>query len=139
MGNVVQMSMVASGSIDDAKQKAELALTKYQIIRLWEMKVLNDLAYVAMLLFHELRHKWKDRAEDCGGEFPTKLELSAKDYDYLCREWKGVTENDKGDFKELTCEAITKALLSMASKEFAITRTQQLSLYLSVEAPTVRG
>ena len=131
--NVVQMDFVAAGTVDDG---LTLGLKKDQIIRLWEMKVLNDLAYVSLLLFYELAHNWRDRIEDAGGEFSNHIQLTSRDYDYLCRKWQGITpKNDDGDVKPLTFEIIEGVLLNLAKKEFAIAQTQQLSLHLSCEAP----
>ena len=131
--NVVQMNFVAEGRVDDV---VTLGLTKDQIIRLWELKVFNDLAYVSMVLFYELAHNWRDRIEDAGGEFPTRIQLTSRDYDYLCRKWQGITpKNDDGDVKPLTFEIIEGVLLNLSKKEFAIAQTQQLSLHMHCEAP----
>lgn len=122
----------------DSDMDAQLGLSRTQIIRLWELKILNDLAYVALLLFHELKHskRWEDRIKPAGGEFPHHITLDAQDYDYLTRRWQGITpKNNDGDVKELTCEMISKAFLSMAAKDFALAQTQQLSLFLHEEAP----
>lgn len=122
----------------DSDTDATLNISRTQLIRLWEMRILNDLAYVSLLLFHELKNnsRWKDRVQNTGGLFPHHIVLDSKDYDYLTRRWQGITpKNDDGDVKPLTCEAISKALLAMATKEFAIAQTQQLSLFLHEEAP----
>jgi hypothetical protein len=122
----------------DSDMDAQLGLSRTQIIRLWELRILNDLAYVALLLFHELKHskRWEDQIKPAGGEFPHHITLDARDYDYLTRRWQGVTpKNNDGDVKELTCEMISRAFLAMAAKDFALAQTQQLSLFLHEEAP----
>ena len=115
---------------------AELTyLTKWQIIRCWEMGIFNDLAYLYLLLRYELTHRWSDRLNrESGGEFNLSLELSGADIDYLRQEWRGETEkNERGDVKELTYDKFSKAIAALHSKEAAISYTKQLTLHFSNE------
>lgn len=118
------------------KDQQTLTLTRWQIIRRWEMGIYNDVAYLSHILDFELQHKWRDRLERTDSSaHPFKLELTGGDYDYLMREWRGVTlKNDDGDVKELTVDKLSKALATLHAKEGLMAFTRQLTLWLDAEA-----
>jgi len=134
--------LIKLNAIENFLEEDEIILGKDEIIRLWEVGILNDLAYFFFIIKTEIRHGWKHRVEKIEGSylFPHKIELDGADIDHLMHKWKGQTpKNEAGDVKVLTASAIMKALAALAKKEVAIPRSKQLTLFMGYEAPWTRN
>ncbi|PZV02428.1 MAG: hypothetical protein DCF32_15005 [Leptolyngbya sp.] len=128
--------------LEDLYQKEEgeneITFSKEELIRMWELGILNDYAYFFMAMRTELTHRWKHLIEEIehGQLFPRKIQLTGAHIDYLICEWRGKTpKNDAGDLKEMTVDLILSALAKLQKKELAIAHSKQLTLLLGEEAP----
>ena len=101
----------------------KLSLTKTQIIRDWETGILNDTAYVYLILQYQYQNNWKNRLNQDG--IGNAIVLDEADIEYLRMEWKGTGEGKK---LYLQHKAIVQALQKIA--EAALTRLefQQLTI-----------
>ena len=101
----------------------KLFLTKTQIIRDWETGILNDTAYVYLILQYQYQNNWKNRLNQDG--IGNAIVLDEADIEYLRMEWKGTGEGKK---LYLQHKAIVQALQKIA--EAALTRLefQQLTI-----------
>lgn len=118
--------------------KNTIRLEKEEIIRMWELGILNDFSYFFLALRTELTHRWKHLVEDVphGQLFPRKIDLKGSHIDYLICEWRGTTpKNDAGDLKEMSVDLILSALAKLQKKELAIASSKQLTLFMGEEAP----
>ena len=100
-----------------------LSLTKTQIIRDWETGILNDTAYVYLILQYQYQNHWQSRLNKDG--IGNAIVLDEADIEYLRMEWKGTGEGKK---LYLQHKAIVQALQKIA--EAALTRLefQQLTI-----------
>ncbi|MFZ9739827.1 MAG: hypothetical protein ACO3EZ_17675 [Prochlorotrichaceae cyanobacterium] len=115
------MTMKFLGTIELSPGK--VTLSRSQIIRDWETGILNDTAYVYLILQYQYQNNWKDRLNKDG--IGNAIVLDEADIEYLRMDWKGTGEGKK---LFLQHKAIVQALQKIA--EAAVTRLefQQLTI-----------
>jgi hypothetical protein len=134
VSNVVAMfSMEGPTTVD---LRPPLQVPRDEMIRLWELGLLNNTTYVYLALKYEIEiGAFRDRAYRPEGQSNHQLQLTARDYDHLARSWRGTEPKNKaGDVKELDFETIDAALAALGKKEILWARSQQLTLFLGAES-----
>ncbi len=103
-----------------------LTLSKYDLCLLWATGLLNDTAYVVLLLRWQYQNDWKSRPGSVGNS----IVLDNADIDYLIEAW--VAYNGEKQ-KVLKRSAIVSAVEKIAKGMDIETRYEQISL-LSADA-----
>ena len=106
-----------------------LTLSKYELCSLWATGLLNDTAYVVLLLRWQYQNDWKSRLTGTGS-VGNSIILDNADIDYLIEAW--VAYNGEKQ-KVLKRSAIVFAVEKIAKGMDIETRYEQISL-LSADA-----
>lgn len=115
------MGMKFLGTIE--LQPRHLILPRDQIVRDWETGILNDTAYVYLILQYQYQNHWRDRLND--SSIGNSIVLDEADIDYLKMEWKGTGAGKK---VFLARKAIVAALQKIAEAAETHLEFQQLTI-----------
>lgn len=116
-------------------QPRHLILPRDQIVRDWETGILNDTAYVYLIIQYQYQNHWRGRLDESG--IGNSIVLDEADIDYLQTEWKGTGAGKK---LFLSRKAILEALQKIASAAETHLKFQQLTIpscdsFLGLEPP----